>query len=274
MSYFRNMDQPESFDITQHPGYAALPEPKRKEVVERYNTVFNSNHGRMGIKIAQGIAYEAAKQVCESFIAEKGPDWGVHQQAAVPKAHPIADTGKYDGMIHAPADEKVLDASPEHSLEPPHAHSTDPQDGNSKGMQAKNVEEKCPKCTAFPCVCPPGPVKEDEILEDEIHEAYHEIGPGDHVTIKSPQGQNHKGKVVMKGSHGWVLNMGGKHGTPGIATEKNYVSHRKAAKKKDGAGGALIRSMNKEEVDPLISAAAGYLTMRKDVRGIVESVEK
>ena len=57
-----------------------------------------------------------------------------------------------------------------------------------------------------------------------------EIQPGDLVTIMSPQGQYHTGRVVMKSSHpdSWVLNMGGKHGTPGIATVgKNIVRVRK-----------------------------------------------
>jgi hypothetical protein len=54
------------------------------------------------------------------------------------------------------------------------------------------------------------------------------IRHGDKVTILSPQGQERTGKAVMRGPHGWVLNMGGAHGTPGIATESNIVKVRKA----------------------------------------------
>jgi len=55
------------------------------------------------------------------------------------------------------------------------------------------------------------------------------IRHGDKVTILSPQGQERTGKAVMRSSSGgWVLNMGGRHGTPGIATESNIVKVRKA----------------------------------------------
>jgi hypothetical protein len=51
------------------------------------------------------------------------------------------------------------------------------------------------------------------------------IKPGDSVTIVTPQGQQRTGRAVMRSSHGgWVLNMGGKHGTPGVADEHNIVS--------------------------------------------------
>jgi hypothetical protein len=33
--------------------------------------------------------------------------------------------------------------------------------------------------------------------------------------------------VMYSSNGGWVLNMGGKHGTPGIATEENTVRIRK-----------------------------------------------
>jgi len=70
------------------------------------------------------------------------------------------------------------------------------------------------------------------VQAEPVNEDFGSIGHGDHVTIKTPHGQTQKGKAVMRGPHGWVLNLGGKHGTPGIASEKNYISHRKAAKKK------------------------------------------
>lgn len=46
---------------------------------------------------------------------------------------------------------------------------------------------------------------------------------GDKVTIVNRFGQQHSGRAVMHGPHGWVLNMGGKHGTPAIATEENIT---------------------------------------------------
>ncbi len=49
------------------------------------------------------------------------------------------------------------------------------------------------------------------------------IRPGDRVTIVNRFGQQSTGRAVMKGPAGWVLNMGGAHGTPAIATEENII---------------------------------------------------
>ena len=55
---------------------------------------------------------------------------------------------------------------------------------------------------------------------------------GDRVTILVPaglslrNGQEYRektGRAVMRGPAGWVLNMGGKHGTPAIASTENIV---------------------------------------------------
>lgn len=47
---------------------------------------------------------------------------------------------------------------------------------------------------------------------------------GDRVTIATPQGQTRAGRMVMRGPAGLVLNLGGPHGTPGVATVSNIVS--------------------------------------------------
>ena len=54
------------------------------------------------------------------------------------------------------------------------------------------------------------------------------IRHGDRVTIVDRFGKSHSGKAVMRGPAGWVLNMGGAHGTPGIATAENIVKVRKS----------------------------------------------
>lgn len=66
--------------------------------------------------------------------------------------------------------------------------------------------------------------------------AFDAIKPGSRVTIKTPQGQTRRGKAVMYNSKidGWVLNMGGRHGTPGIVTRDNFVAL-------GGGGGAMNR---------------------------------
>lgn len=54
---------------------------------------------------------------------------------------------------------------------------------------------------------------------------FEEIRPGDRVTILTPQNQERSGRVVMKSGDklGWVLNCGGKHGTPALAYPENTV---------------------------------------------------
>ncbi len=55
-----------------------------------------------------------------------------------------------------------------------------------------------------------------------------QIRPGDKVSILTPQGQVRSGRAVMRGPYGWVLNMGGPHGTPAVATDENiYRVHAK-----------------------------------------------
>lgn len=61
--------------------------------------------------------------------------------------------------------------------------------------------------------------------------AFADIRPGDRVTILVPNGlgrnglewKESSGRVVMRGDYGWALNMGGRHGTPGICTTRNFV---------------------------------------------------
>lgn len=52
------------------------------------------------------------------------------------------------------------------------------------------------------------------------------IKAGCRVTIVTPHKQQRTGRAVMRGPHGWVLNMGGRHGTPGIASESNTLMVR------------------------------------------------
>jgi hypothetical protein len=58
------------------------------------------------------------------------------------------------------------------------------------------------------------------------------VRPGDRVTIVNRFGQERSGRAVMPCSAGgWVLNMGGRYGTPGIADDTNTVKVRKAKNK-------------------------------------------
>ena len=49
------------------------------------------------------------------------------------------------------------------------------------------------------------------------------IRPGDVITIRTPHGGRMRGRVVMRGPVGWVLNCGGRYGTPAVATLENIV---------------------------------------------------
>jgi hypothetical protein len=55
-----------------------------------------------------------------------------------------------------------------------------------------------------------------------------QIRVGDRVTVVNRFGEEHTGRAVMRGPHGWVLNIGGRYGTPQVASEKNIVKVRKA----------------------------------------------
>lgn len=56
---------------------------------------------------------------------------------------------------------------------------------------------------------------------------YESIRHGDRVSIVNRFGQVHTGRAVMLGPGGWVLNMGGRYGTPDIADDRNVVAVRK-----------------------------------------------
>jgi hypothetical protein len=54
------------------------------------------------------------------------------------------------------------------------------------------------------------------------------IEPGDRVTIVTPRGQEMTGRAMMRGPAGWVLNLGGRYGTPALADEDNVVKVSKS----------------------------------------------
>lgn len=54
-----------------------------------------------------------------------------------------------------------------------------------------------------------------------------QIAIGDTVEMLVPAGgrdyATRRGRVVMRGNYGWVLNLGGRHGTPGVCGPANFV---------------------------------------------------
>ena len=66
---------------------------------------------------------------------------------------------------------------------------------------------------------------------------YTDIHIGDTVYFSTPHTQEMKGRAVMKGPAGWVVNAGGKHGTPRVVSERNFIRLRKGRnRKQDGLG--------------------------------------
>lgn len=53
---------------------------------------------------------------------------------------------------------------------------------------------------------------------------YADIRPGDKVYFVNSRNQRCSGRVVMLGSNGWVVNIGGQHGTPAIVSESNFLT--------------------------------------------------
>jgi hypothetical protein len=64
----------------------------------------------------------------------------------------------------------------------------------------------------------PGPFERERLFDG--------IRPGSRVTIVTPHGSRLTGRAVMRGPAGWVLNLGGRHGTPGIASDDNVIAVR------------------------------------------------
>ncbi len=68
------------------------------------------------------------------------------------------------------------------------------------------------------------------------------IQVGDRVTIKTPQGQERTGRAIMYNCKvdAWVLDMGGRHGIPGMASERNFIKVSKAKRDKFALQAAII----------------------------------
>lgn len=70
-----------------------------------------------------------------------------------------------------------------------------------------------------------------------------QIRPGDTVTFRDRFGKACKGKAVMFGPSGWVLNMGGKYGTPAVVNESKI---EKVTRSRSAASGYASRVLGKQ----------------------------
>ena len=69
---------------------------------------------------------------------------------------------------------------------------------------------------------------------------FQDIQSGDTVYFSTPHTAEMRGKAVMKGPHGWVVNAGGRHGTPKVVSESNFIKLRKGANRKPDHIGAFL----------------------------------
>ena len=75
--------------------------------------------------------------------------------------------------------------------------------------------------------------------EDEL---FDEIQKGDTVYYQNPQGQTHKGKAVMIGPMGWVINTG--DGVPMVVNEgHNYLGHTQSNHREPDHFGQFMNSI-------------------------------
>jgi len=69
---------------------------------------------------------------------------------------------------------------------------------------------------------------------------YEDINVGDTVYFSTPHTAEMKGRAVMRGPAGWVVNAGGRYGTPRLVSQKNFIKFRKGRNRKPDHLGAFL----------------------------------
>ena len=72
----------------------------------------------------------------------------------------------------------------------------------------------------------------DNIIEIPMRKSFDQIKPRSLVTFLIPNGigkdgveyKQKKGRAVMRGPHGWVVNGGGRYGTPFVVSSENFLN--------------------------------------------------
>ena len=77
---------------------------------------------------------------------------------------------------------------------------------------------------------------------------YDDIMVGYTVYFSTPHSKELKGKAVMLGPIGWVVNRGGRHGMPFVVSEKNFIRFRKGKNRRPDAISRLADLIQKERV--------------------------
>jgi hypothetical protein len=300
MAYFRNMQELENTDITKHPAYNNLSDENRKKVAETYTNVFNNNQGRMGIKIAQGIAFETAKKMCEGFDAAPGTiadEAGiVDTKVSSPGYHRESENDNHASDCAHWAGEKCdcTIGMSDHDFDMKHG------EGASKGHTMKEWQNARQQERTRHIWSPASKAKEGTLPSDEEVKAAdarrkearkNALKEGDAEDFQAgndalvgmteadvPGADPEEGGaagLLQKNHDAKCMNCGAVH--PFDVVCFNGRSHSEAPK--DGAGAILkanhlAKGMHTEESDAMISAVAGYLTNRAKVTGLMESLEE
>lgn len=90
-----------------------------------------------------------------------------------------------------------------------------------------------------------------------------QIRPGDTVTFRDRFGKARKGKAVMYGPSGWVLNMGGKYGTPAVVKESQI---EKVTRSRSAASGYASRVLGKQNPAGYIDSFGRFRPIRSGTR--------
>ena len=284
MHLFRNMQEPESTDITTYPGYTKLSSDQQKKVAETYSNVFNNSQGRVGIKIAQGIAFETAKKMCESFDAApgtiadavvKGPDG----MPAPPKNVRVGADGMPAPRV-APQQARLLKKEGE-------AEEFQQANDGLVGMTEDELAEKKDPISGMPTYdlektammkkiigSPvPKPTKKKKTVKEDEEGVVSGANPEEDGAAKLLRLNHDKMCMGCGAIHPLdvVCFNGGQHSE---GNKEDFRTH--------GFGGAgdilkqnhAQKGMKVEDADPMISAAASYLTNRAKVSGLMESLEE
>jgi hypothetical protein len=173
MQIFRTtLEQPESGDFRQLPGYENLSPESQKQVHETYNSVLRSRQS-LGIKLAQGTAYATAKALTEQILQERHCQECGRQMKEVrkgntthkfcPVCHPKsmgygeikrikeddAASMQHQNVIKKDADEEQMVQNPSfgQSLEAVNSLSGDSGERQKENVTKKDAQEEQPNPT-------------------------------------------------------------------------------------------------------------------------------
>jgi hypothetical protein len=215
-----------------------------------------------GMWVPQRECFECGMEVDEDDPCCSRPVMDEAEEARWASAEKKADTADNGYDIDSAANPTEKETGPSDTVECHEDYNTERSEGTDRpkpgagadikqagAEKRRHVDEMirrekeglCVDCGKAECECDKS---ETKTSGDDRARLLQSIQHGDSVTIMVPAGMGRggqewkeaTGKAVMHSAEGgWVLNMGGPHGTPGLANERNIVRVRKAKKQADTA---------------------------------------